>query len=446
MNPRQVELDQRVDVRADVGYRCLGDQSYVYSLATGETLQLSGVGALIWQGLLDGQMLPEIVTRLSAQFSVPFLRIQQDTQNFVQGLYDHGLVRLNGRAVEFRRTPEAMKRWQPDAIPAEVKRQRIPFRIDFETTYACNLDCAYCYTPKDRRPLLTTRQVQSILEQLAAAGTLFLCFTGGEPCARRDLDELLLYAQAQRFALMVLSNATQITRARAALFAQTSIVQVSLHGARPETHDAFTGQPGSFKRACRGIQYLAEAGANAYVIFNTTNHNIREEDAVRRLCEEWQIGFHLNVHLLPNVGTGSLDALQYRISDDAVQDLVRQGKLMRTRSSCTAATTKARISPFGDIYACELLRQSFGNLRTQPFAQVWPGADVEAFRASKFFTVPKLCQTCAWSKYCRRCPALAELEDRNADGPSSEACRVARLIAEVQCEADTPVGALAPLA
>ncbi|HET7088748.1 MAG TPA: PqqD family peptide modification chaperone [Anaerolineae bacterium] len=426
-------LDRQIALRDDVAYRKVGDSVYVYALRTGETSKLTGVGELIWGHLTRQTPLREIAASLSDQFAVPLAQVAQDVCKFVRSLYDRSIVTADGETGGVRRSFREATRWQPELVITEVKRQRVPFRVDFETTYACNLDCVYCYTAKDNHRVLNTSEVQSILDQLAEAGTLFLCFTGGEPFARRDLEQLIRLAHERRFAILVLTNATLITPAYADLLARWCTVQVSLHGARPSTHDAFTAVNGSFRRACRGIEYLAQAGANVYVIFNATYHNVREEDALRRLCEQWQVGFALNVHLLPNVN-GSLAPLDYRISDDWVLDLARQGKLVRRRSVCTAATTKARISPFGDVYPCELVRRSFGNLREQAFEDIWRGAELEAFRASEFFCTPEACHACAWSDYCRRCPALAEMEDGNPNSPSSEACRVARLCAEAKQE------------
>ena len=358
----QPDLDRLIALRDDTAYRKLGNDVYVYALCTGETNKLTGVSQLMWEQLVQGTPPRQIADALSRQFSVPFSQVEQDMGKFVQLLHTRGIITLDGLNGHVRRPPDKIARWQPEAIISEVKRQQVPFRVDLETTYNCNLKCAYCYTPKDDLRPLDTPDMQSVLDQLAQAGTLFLCFTGGEPFVRRDMESLIAYAQERRFAILVLTNATLITPARAALLAHTSTVQVSLHGACASTHDSFTGIDGSFEMARRGIERLAEAGANTYVIFNATRHNIHEEAQVRRLCEEWQVGFMLNVHLLPNVN-GSLGPLQYRISDDDVRNLVRQGKLVRRRSECIAGITKVRISPYGDVYPCELLRRFFGNLR-----------------------------------------------------------------------------------
>ena len=63
--------------------------------------------------------------------------------------------------------------------------------MQFDLTYRCNERCIHCYLDHDDHGELTTAEVKDILDQLAAAGTLFLIFSGGELLLRKDLFELL---------------------------------------------------------------------------------------------------------------------------------------------------------------------------------------------------------------------------------------------------------------
>lgn len=427
-------FSESVSLASDVAFRTIENVVYVYSLKTGETSLLPGIGRLIWERLAHGMTLPAITSAISDEFSIEFERVKQDVLEFIQHLYSRGLITIADRGIAVRRTPADAIRWQPLSNIHSLLPKRFPFRIDFELTYTCNLKCDYCYTPKDDRHLFDTREIETVLDQLERAGTLFLCLTGGEPFSRRDLETIIIQARERAFAVLVLTNATLITPAQATLLAHTSTVQVSLHGAQAATHDGFTGIAGSFERACRGIEYLAREGAKVYVIFNATYRNIQEEEDVRRLCERWGVGLMLNIHLLPSADTGSLDALRYRISDEDIRRLARMGKLNRSHTLCTAAKSKARISPYGHVYPCELVRRPLGNLRAQPFNEIWESTAAEQFLASDFFATPQECQECTWQMFCRRCPALAEIEDGHASGRSSEACRVARLCHEINLE------------
>jgi MoaA/NifB/PqqE/SkfB family radical SAM enzyme len=51
--------------------------------------------------------------------------------------------------------------------------------------YRCNENCAHCYLDRAGGGETDTAAVTRVLEQLADAGTLFLCLSGGEILLRR---------------------------------------------------------------------------------------------------------------------------------------------------------------------------------------------------------------------------------------------------------------------
>ena len=79
--------------------------------------------------------------------------------------------------------------------------------VQFDLTYRCNERCIHCYLDHDDHGELTTAEVKGMLDQLAAAGTLFLIFSGGELLLRKDFFELLAYARALAFDVKLKTNA-----------------------------------------------------------------------------------------------------------------------------------------------------------------------------------------------------------------------------------------------
>ena len=85
-----------------------------------------------------------------------------------------------------------------------------PYALLAEITYRCPLHCPYCSNPVagsvcevPRRPQdgrfsdgeLTTDEWQRVIREAAALGVLQIGFSGGEPLARRDLEELIHVAR-----------------------------------------------------------------------------------------------------------------------------------------------------------------------------------------------------------------------------------------------------------
>src|ERR1700716_2569007 len=86
----------------------------------------------------------------------------------------------------------------------------IPIAVQFDLTYRCNERCIHCYLDHDDHGEMTTAEVKHVLDQLAAAGTLFLTLSGGELLVRKDFFELLAYARSLAFDVKIKTNAILI--------------------------------------------------------------------------------------------------------------------------------------------------------------------------------------------------------------------------------------------
>ena len=86
-------------------------------------------------------------------------------------------------------------------------RSRVPLQGMLELTSRCNLRCVHCYlgsqeeqhAQRDRE--LTTERVCRLLDEIAAAGCLYLTITGGDPMMRRDFCDV--YTHAKKLGLLV---------------------------------------------------------------------------------------------------------------------------------------------------------------------------------------------------------------------------------------------------
>jgi molybdenum cofactor biosynthesis enzyme MoaA len=95
--------------------------------------------------------------------------------------------------------------------------KRVPISAAIEVTRRCNNRCVHCYNNlalKDqsaRQNELTAEEYFPILEEMAAAGCLWVLFTGGEIFARKDFLEIYTQAKQQGFLITLFTNGTLIT-------------------------------------------------------------------------------------------------------------------------------------------------------------------------------------------------------------------------------------------
>lgn len=86
----------------------------------------------------------------------------------------------------------------------EAEAKGVLFSGMWELTYRCNLDCCYCYVPRDylrgksKEKEFTFEEICNIMDRLGEEGTLYLTFTGGEPLIRRDFLDIYALCQEER--------------------------------------------------------------------------------------------------------------------------------------------------------------------------------------------------------------------------------------------------------
>ena len=192
--------------------------------------------------------------------------------------------------------------WGPDEADAGVDASRpvvplfgtpyFPARLWIYTNFHCNLACDYCAvasSPQARRRAITADRFRALVDEAVdeAFGEIYV--TGGEPFLHPEITDLLVYSAA-RLPTVVLTNAMLFGPRRAAHLRRLAdtgrvVVQTSLDGARPETHDAHRG-PGSWARTVAGIRQAVGAGLPLRVAMTETPENSSEVTATAALVAE----------------------------------------------------------------------------------------------------------------------------------------------------------------
>jgi radical SAM protein len=344
-----------------------------------------------------------------------------------------------------------------------------PHIVAWESTVACNLACVHCRASAQTAPEpdeLTTQEVFGLIDQLAGYGQPIFVISGGEPLMRPDIFDIAAYGTRRGLRVAVSPNGTLLTAEAVSNLLQAGVkrISVSIDGSTAARHDAVRGVPGAFQSAMEGLERCRTAGLgfqlNTTVMRQTRDDLAAVRDlAVRIGAEAW------HVFMLVPTGRGKIDdevspqeyeailneiyamttsspipirvtcgphfqriVAQNRRSEHDRPNLVRPGNtghgrpggnghpsptggqrpghLDRTTRGCLAGDGYCFISYRGDVTPCGYFPVVAGNIRQQPFQEIYGGSAL--FRALRDLeSYGGKCGACEFLRVCGGCRARA---------------------------------------
>ena len=225
------------------------------------------------------------------------------------------------------------------------------------------------------------------------------------------------------------------------------MVETSCHGATPETFDAITQVPGSFRRFQEGIRLLLERNIPVTVKTSAMTLNKQELDAIKRFVERLGLRFQVSSTICPALD-GDLSPCQYRLTPDEVVELEYPRHDQDETAACPAAgapepeadtglrpppddrlfrcgcgTTAVHVNAWGALGACTWVTEPRADLREtsvgDAIAQVF-----STVRAARYET-ETACRSCRVHSYCDKMPSIAWAENADPEQPVEHFCEVA---------------------
>jgi len=332
--------------------------------------------------------------------------------------------------------------------------KRVPISGSIEVTRRCNNSCVHCYNNlalKDqsaRQNELSAAEYFPILDEIAAAGCLWILFTGGEIFARKDFLEIYTHAKRQGFLITLFTNGTLITADIADYLAEWPpfYIEITLYGRTRQTYEQVTGIPGSYDRCLQGIRLLTERNLPLKLKSMALTVNQHEIWQMKRFAEE-DLGLEFRFDALVNPRFDcSQSPIDVRLTPAEVVKLdlldperVAEWKKFAVKFGgppkspeearqlwrCGGGLNAFAIDAYGMLRMCALSQNDAYDLRQGRFGQGW-GQALYQLRQKRISQETK-CVTCGIRSMCGMCPANAELECMDAEAPVDFLCQVAHL-------------------
>ena len=323
-----------------------------------------------------------------------------------------------------------------------------PMAMLAELTHRCPLQCPYCSNPLELERAsreLDTETWFRLLDEAAALGVLQVHFSGGEPTARKDLEQLVRHASRAGLYTNLITSAVLLSEARVAALAASGLdhVQISFQGSEAGPADRVAGFPGH-ARKLEAAAWVRKAGLPLTVNVVVHRQNLAVLPALIDMAVELGAArlevAHVQYYgwalrnraaLMPRreqleTATATVEAARERLKGVLVIDYVVPDYYARRPKACMGGWGRRflNISPAGKVLPCHAAESitslAFDSVVDKPLAEIWAGSDAFArFRGSGW--LPEPCRSCDrrdldWGG-CR-CQAFAFTGDASATDPA----------------------------
>ena len=330
--------------------------------------------------------------------------------------------------------------------------------VAWEITRRCNLSCKHCRACAEDHVYeneLNHEEGEALLRNIREVGQPIVILTGGEPLLREDVYELAALGTELGLRMALAPNGTLIDADASKKIAASGIrrISVSIDGPDAASHDAFRGVPGAFDRALAGLKTAKENGVEFQLNTTVSVENYNSISEIHDLAVELGAAAH---HIFLLVPTGRAHLMEgQEITGQDYEDLLvwiheksktspiqlkptcapHYMRVMKQRGGpakpatgypgghpgghpggmhsmtrgCLGGTGFCFVSHVGIVSPCGYLEIDAGNVRRQPFKEIWESSPV--FR--KLRDPGQLggkCGACEFVRMCGGCRARAYAE------------------------------------
>lgn len=359
-----------------------------------------------------------------------------------------------------------------EAKPVEPPCALAPVGMLAELTHRCPLQCPYCSNPTELERVnteLTTEEWQHVMRQAGEMGILQLHLSGGEPTARRDLEEILKTASESGLYTNLITAGVLLTKERLQKLTELGLdhVQLSIQDADAANADRIGAYKGGSEKKKEVTKWVRDLGLPLTINAPLHRQNIENLPAIIDYAVEVGAGrlevAHIQYYawalknraaLMPTreafmKTVDIVDEAKERLKGILVIDFVVPDYYAKYPKPCMGGWGRGimNITPSGRVLPCHAAESlpglEFDNVRDRPLADIWlNGQAFNKYRGTSWMKEP--CRTCERREIdfggCR-CQAFALTGDAENTDP---ACSLSPLhgewakVAEVESHKPSP--------
>lgn len=326
---------------------------------------------------------------------------------------------------------------------------RAPVGLLAELTHRCPLQCPYCSNPLELERAnteLTTAEWRKVMRDAAELGILQVHLSGGEPTARKDLEEILEAAVKAGLYTNLITAGVLLTRERLEALARIGLdhIQLSIQDVDAENADRIAAYKGGSAKKREVARWVGEIGLALTINAPLHRQNI---DSLERIIDySVEVGAgrlevaHIQYYawalknraaLMPTreafmKTVDIVEKAKERLKGILVIDFVVPDYYAKYPKPCMGGWGRGvmNVTPSGRVLPCHaaesLPGMTFDNVRDKHLRDIWlQGEAFNKFRGTSWMKEP--CKSCPRKEIdfggCR-CQALALTGDAANTDPA----------------------------
>ena len=259
-------------------------------------------------------------------------------------------------------------------------------------TYKCNSKCCMCYVWK-RKETIKMEIKSDIYQKLPQIDTINI--TGGEPFLHNNLEEIIQILEKKSKRIVISTNGFYKDKIIYLLKKYNKIgVRISIEGINA-TNDITRGIEGGFEKAISSIHALKKLGLKDLGIGMTINdYNYKDLLEMYQLSESLDVEFttaavHNSFYFNKfdnRIDCGELiiniinKLIRRQLSSFRIKDWFRAyfnyGLIKYIQGEarilpCEMGHDSFFLDPYGEIYPCNVMEKSMGNIADNSFSAIW---------------------------------------------------------------------------
>ena len=267
--------------------------------------------------------------------------------------------------------------------------------IDIVYDYACNLRCEHCLNTKLEKKgrALTLDDLRGLSQQADALGLCQFNISGGEPLLFKEIDDIILALNPQKFHISMSTNGHFLSPERAKHLKAIGLdkVKISLDSIDEEIHNRNRRSKLAYRKAMDAIFAAKGAGLDVILQHVVTHQSAQSDNMIQIAQFAQENGFTLDMLVARALGEweGKPEVLIDEQDACFLRDLHEKYPAARRdvfpsygmERGCGAVNCTLHVTKYGDVLPCVYIQIAIGNLFEEPLARIIErGFSIKHFR------------------------------------------------------------------